>query len=127
MKIKFIIGFFIVQILMIFTISQIHSSKKENLLSKKTQEMEKQYKSINNYLDKTADTVFEGFINRPENIEAFASGNREKLFSLLKKNYDFIQDINMLQVHFHTKNNISFYGCINQKCMEIILQKQGIV
>jgi len=108
MKIKFIIGFLIVQIIMIFTVSQIHSSKKENLLSKKTQEMEKQYQSINNYLDKTADIVFEGFINRPENIEAFASGDREKLFALLKTNYDFIQDINMLQVHFHNKNNTSF-------------------
>jgi len=108
MKVKFIIIFFVLQTLMIFIISQLYSSKKENLLTKKTQELEKQYQSINSYLDKIANTVFEGYINRPENIEAFASGDREKLFALLKKNYDFIQNINMLQVHFHDKNNTSF-------------------
>ncbi len=108
MKMKFIISFFVVQALMILIISQVHSNKKEALLTQKTQELEKQYHSINSYLDKIANTVFEGYINRPENLEAFANGDRERLFALLKKNYEFIQNINMLQVHFHNKDNTSF-------------------
>jgi signal transduction histidine kinase len=123
MKVKFIVIFFVLQTLMIFVISQLYSSKKENLLTHKTQELQKQYQSINSYFDKIANTVFEGYINRSENIEAFASGDREKLFALLKKDYDFIQNINMLQVHFHNKNNTSFLRLYKPKMYGDNLEK----
>jgi len=50
MKLKFIIIFLIVQIIMVFAVNQISLVKKKELLSKKTQEMKRQYISINNYL-----------------------------------------------------------------------------
>ena len=108
MKFFFIVGFIIVQLLMVFTVNQVNLYKKEQLLNKKTKDMLRQYKSIDHYLNKIATTVFQGYINRENNIEAFANKDRDKLYDLLKNDYNYLKNIDILQVHFHLKNNSSF-------------------
>jgi len=108
MKFKFIGIFLVVELIMLVTVTQIGILKKNNLLEQKTQEMQRQYKSINNYLDKIAYTVFEGYINRSEIIESFENQDRIKLHNLLKNDFNYIKNIDITQVQFHLSNNSSF-------------------
>ncbi len=108
MKIKLFIVFLISQLLMVFIVNQVGQYKEEELLKKKTQDMQMQYQSISNYLDKIADTIFQGYINRNDIIEAFEKKDRTKLYDLLKNDYNYIKSIDIKQVHFHLKNNDSF-------------------
>ena len=108
MKLKFFILFIIIESLMILSINFTNSIEKNNLLEQKTKEMQRQYKSITNYFDKIARTVFEGYINRDNNIIAFEHRDRILLHNLLKNDYNYIKSIDIAQVHFHLPNHNSF-------------------
>ena len=108
MKIKFIILFIVIQSLMIIIVDKIGINKTNALLINKTIEMNREYTSIQNYFDKIAYTVYEGYINRESNIEAFKQRDRKKLYGLLEEDYLNIKHIDFLQLHFHLPDNSSF-------------------
>ena len=55
-----------------------------------------------------AKTVFKGYINKEEVLQAMALGNREKLYELLKEDYAYLRSVDFEQIHFHTPSNHSF-------------------
>ncbi len=70
---------------------------------------------LNNYFITTeslktlSEMSFKGFIeNRNEVKEAFATQNREKLYSIFKNDYNYLKKLGFLQVHFQLPNNDSF-------------------
>ncbi|MEA2049499.1 MAG: ATP-binding protein [Campylobacterota bacterium] len=108
MKIKFLFAFIVSFLVLILVINKIDSYKKNILLKQKTENMQKQYQSINIYLDKIADTVFQGFINRKENIDLFSKKDRINLYKHLKDDYEDLKNLDFSQLHFHTSDNKSF-------------------
>lgn len=61
-----------------------------------------------NAFDSLAKTVFKGYINKPNVLEALALGKREELYELLKEDYTYLQSVDFEQIHFHTASNHSF-------------------
>jgi len=65
---------------MMISVNRIGANKKNNLLVKKTIEMQRQYESINNYFDKIARIVFEGYLNNSQIAYVFEERERKALY-----------------------------------------------
>lgn len=109
MKKFYIICIFIIITFITFSLlSKNYSYKKKNILTNATNTVMAQYNTIFDSFDTLANTVFFGYINRPEILNSFENRNREQLYNLLKKDYDYLTSINFNQLHFHLPNNYSF-------------------
>ncbi|MEA2050038.1 MAG: ATP-binding protein [Campylobacterota bacterium] len=70
--------------------------------------MKTHYHSIYSNFEKLANTVFHGYINKPDIIEKVKNNKRDELYNILKPSYRYLSSVNFKQLHFHTKENISF-------------------
>ncbi|MEA3383530.1 MAG: ATP-binding protein [Campylobacterota bacterium] len=100
--------FLTVQVLAMFIIKLNQQSKIDTLLEIESKTMKIHYDSIYTDFQKLSNTVFNGYINKPEVIELFKDKNRQELYDELKPSYDYLLSVSFKQIHFHTKENISF-------------------
>ncbi|RXI46722.1 hypothetical protein CRU99_03060 [Malaciobacter mytili] len=107
-KFYIICTFIIITFITFSLLSKTYNNKKRNILENATNTVMAQYNTIFDSFDTLANTVFFGYINRPEILNSFENRNREQLYNLLKKDYDYLTSINFNQVHFHLPNNYSF-------------------
>ncbi len=109
MKKFYIICIFIIITFITFTLlSKTYNNKKKNILANATNTVTAQYNTIFDFFDTLSNTVFSGYINRPEILNSFESRNREQLYNLLKDDYKYLTSVNFNQIHFHLPNNYSF-------------------
>ncbi len=109
MKKFYIICIFIIITFITFTLlSKTYNNKKKNILANATNTVTAQYNTIFDFFDTLSNTVFSGYINRPEILDSFESRNREQLYNLLKDDYKYLTSVNFNQIHFHLPNNYSF-------------------
>lgn len=92
----------------VFLINQNSDSKKITLLNAANKVVTTQFNTVYNSFETLANTVFRGYVNKPDVINAFAKREREMLYNLLKEDYDYLSTINFKQIHFHLPNNDSF-------------------
>jgi len=68
-----------------------------------------EYNSIMKNNEKIANIIFETTINKPKVIELFKNNKREELYNYLKSEYSNLKNrYSIRQIHFHTKDNLSF-------------------
>lgn len=101
-------AFLLCEMVIVFVINQISDSKKITLLNAANKVVTTQFNTVYNSFETLASTVFKGYINKPEIINAFANKKREVLYNLLKEDYTYLSSINFKQIHFHLPNNDSF-------------------
>lgn len=107
-KIYFFIVFIVFEVVILSLLTANSNSKKEQILEASKTLVNIQFNTIYNAFDSLAKTVFKGYINKEEILQAVASGNREKLYSLLKEDYSYLKSVDFEQIHFHTPMNHSF-------------------
>jgi len=68
-----------------------------------------EYNSITKNNEKISNMIFESKINKPKIIELFKNNKRDELYKYLEKEYINLKHrYNIRQLHFHTKENLSF-------------------
>jgi signal transduction histidine kinase len=102
------IAFIIVQFFAWFLVIEYNNLKVEELKKNELKIIQKQYISILETFEKLANTVFDGYINTPNIVKYMKNNQRDKLYMELKDDYKYLSSIDFKQIHFHTKNNISF-------------------
>ncbi len=102
------IAFIAVQAVLFFAIKDHGQAKIDDLLKVESKTIQTEYKSIYKTFEDLANTVFHGYINKPEITQIIKNKNREELYSKLQKSYRYLTSIDFKQIHFHTKDNISF-------------------
>ena len=102
------LAFVIVQGLTWYSVNQYTKSKIESLKNHELTIIQAQYDSIISTFENLANTVFNGYINKPHIIKNFNNENRQNLYTLLKEDYKYLQSMDFKQIHFHTKENRSF-------------------
>ncbi|MBD3840282.1 MAG: hypothetical protein IE909_00100 [Campylobacterales bacterium] len=100
--------FISIQVLVFGYLIDSNNDKIDTLLKSESDIILSQYNSLYDSTKDLADTVFYGYINKPELIELIAKNKREELYKKLYDSYKYLQAINFKQIHFHTKDNISF-------------------
>ncbi len=100
--------FIVFQIAIIYFINFNHKSKVESVLETESNLMNSHYISIFKNFEKLANTVFNGYINNSEVIQYLKNNKREELYNYLKPSYRYLSSVDFEQIHFHTKDNISF-------------------
>ena len=100
--------FLVVQTTAMYIIKQSNLAKVETLKKHELVKIQMQYNSIISTFENLANTVFDGYINKPEIIKSVKEQNREELYGLLQSHYKYLRSIDFKQIHFHTKDNKSF-------------------
>jgi len=100
--------FLLVQTTAMYIIKQSNLAKVETLKKHELVKIQMQYNSIISTFENLANTVFDGYINKPEIIKSVKEQNREELYGLLQSHYKYLKSIDFKQIHFHTKDNKSF-------------------
>jgi len=100
--------FLLVQTTAMYIIKQSNLAKVETLKKHELVKIQMQYNSIISTFENLANTVFDGYINKPEIIKSVKEQNREELYGLLQSHYKYLRSIDFKQIHFHTKDNKSF-------------------
>lgn len=100
--------FIILQAVAGYFIYQNSQSKIDTLLSNESTKLQSQYQSLFATSEDLANTVFNGYINKPEIIDLFDKRDRKTLYEKLKPCYGYLTTINFNQIHFHTPDNHSF-------------------
>jgi len=100
--------FLVVQTTAMYIIKQSNLAKVETLKKHELVKIQMQYNSIISTFENLANTVFDGYINKPEIIKSVKEQNREELYGLLQSHYKYLKSIDFKQIHFHTKDNKSF-------------------
>ena len=101
-------AFIVVELAAIYLIHTSYLEKKEQILTNASNLVSTEYNTIYNSFEKLANTVYRGYINKPNVIADFAARNREKLYNDLKNDYRYLKSIGFRQIHFHLPNNESF-------------------
>ena len=109
MKLKYILFFILMQSLIVYLVNIDIKEKKELVFKNEINKLQVQYKSILNNFQKMADSVFSGYINRPEHIEAVTLTDRDGLNNLLSPYYKYLKADNFERIHFILPNNESFF------------------
>ena len=108
-KRRYFISLFIILVFIIYNIIYgINGRTVEMFLTKKTNFMFLEYKTIYHNHQNIADLIFETEINKPQIIELFKNRQREKLYEYLLDNYKKFRTFSKRQLHFHLPNNDSF-------------------
>lgn len=102
------LAFLIVQSITWYGINKYVNNKIENLKKQEVKTIQIQYNAILKTFENLANTVFNGYINKPNLIESIENGDRDKLYKQLSSKYKFLKSLDFKQIHFHTKDNISF-------------------
>jgi len=89
-------------------ISEVNSRAINMFLTKKTDLMFLEYKTIYNNHQNIADLIFQTEINKPHVIELFKNRERHSLHRYLLNNYEKFRVFSVRQLHFHLPNNDSF-------------------
>jgi len=102
------LAFVIVQSIAWYGINKYVNNKIENLKKQEVITIQIQYNAILKTFENLANTVFNGYINKPNLIQSIENGDRDKLYKQLISQYKFLKNLDFKQIHFHTKDNISF-------------------
>ena len=102
------LAFVMIQSIAWYGINEYTNSKIENLKKNELVKIQTQYNTILKTFENLANTVFNGYINKPEIIDCIVNNDRDKLFKLLKPHYNYLESLDFKQIHFHTSKNISF-------------------
>ena len=108
-KKRYFISMFVLLVLIAYgVIHQVNSKAIEMFLTKKTDLMFLEYKTIYHNHQNIANLIFEAEIDKPEIIELFKNREREKLHNYLLVDYKKMRAFSVRQIHFHLPNNESF-------------------
>ncbi len=109
LKRKYFISFFILLVFIVYgVIYGMNSRTVDMFLTKKTDLMFLEYKTIYHNHQNIADLIFQTEINRPEVIKLFKNRERQNLHQYLLENYEKFRVFSIRQLHFHLPNNDSF-------------------
>ncbi|MEA3383173.1 MAG: cache domain-containing protein [Campylobacterota bacterium] len=105
---QFILFYFIVFIMSFFILYNEKETKIDNFIANEVEHYTIVYNTIYHQYKQRADIIFQTKINKKEIIELFKKQDREGLHKALKDDYDSLNNFYLKQLHFHTKDNISF-------------------
>ena len=104
----FIPAFMLLALIVYGIVYSIHTRTIEMYLTKKTDLMFLEYKTIDHNHKNIADLIFQTEIDKPHIIELFKNRKRQKLYQHLLSNYEKYRFFSVRQLHFHLPNNDSF-------------------
>ncbi|MEA3554208.1 MAG: cache domain-containing protein [Campylobacterota bacterium] len=102
------LAFVIVQSIAWYGVNQYTNTKIKNLKKSELLRIQTQYNTILKTFENLANTVFNGYINKPEVIDCIVNNDRDKLYKQLEPHYSYLESLDFKQIHFHTPKNISF-------------------
>jgi PAS domain-containing protein len=114
----YILAFLIIEFAIIYNLYKGYNNKKEQYLSKKTNELQVAYSVIINSYSKLSQTIFDEVINKNEVLDLYKDSYnadeskrndvRQRLFSLLNPSYQNLNSKSSVFLHFQLSDCTSF-------------------
>ncbi len=107
-KITILILFICIESVFIYFLLNNTKERKEQIIQSANKLVETNFYNTYNSFEKLANSVYKGYINKPEIQRLFANKDRDGLYHYLKGDYQYLESIDFKQIHFHTTTNHSF-------------------